>query len=166
MQWRAADENEHKAVCKQIRNHYRIYLGMFIPILPLVAFFLYLSIRNMIEDGETEAMVPVLVIFAFMFLGTAGFVLFMMRDIIKRIVYISKRRYSVADGTVLRKDKEIRPKQTHHYITVSYTGGKTMKIFVQGNVYDLAEPNKKALTVMYTEPADQKKRLPYDLVIV
>ena len=41
-----------------------------------------------------------------------------------------------------------------------------MKIFVQGNVYDLAEPNKKALTVMYTEPADQKKRLPYDLVIV
>ena len=169
MQYREASKEEHEVVCKQVRRNAVLNVCLLAPVTPITLLGVFLSINMMKRNSrkyDNVTFTVTTVILVLFILAVAFFILKLMNEFVKRIRYINKHQYAVADCTVTGKERIPNPKHVHFYVTVAASDGSSLKVWVTSKVFYLAENGKRALVVMYKEPAEKKKKLPLEAVVL
>ena len=166
MIYRAANEDDHELIVKQIRSNYILNLLLLTPVIPVAVLAMCLSENMMYRDNyDEETIVVCTVIYALMLIGVVIFILFLMKDTFKCIGLINKHKYTVADCTVESKDKEVGYRFSRHFVKVNYPDGWWMRLRVPPKIFYKTNTGMKAITVKYDEPEGKKQKLPEDLAV-
>jgi hypothetical protein len=167
MIYRQATDDDHELIVKQVRSDSIQNACLLIPVIPLAVLFMCLSVNMMIRDNyDEETLVVCSVIYAMMLIGVVVFILFLMKDVFKRISFINKRKYTVADCTVESKERQAGYRYSRHFIKVNFPDGWWMKLRVPPKIFYKTEEGMKAITVKYDEPENKKNKLPEDLAVI
>ena len=167
MIYRAANDDDHELIVKQVRSNYIQNALLLTPVIPVAVLAMCLSENMMQRDNyDEETIVVCTVIYAIMLIGVVIFILFLMKDTFKRISLINKRRYTVADCTVESKERQAGARYSRHFIKVTYPDNWWMKVRVPPKIFYKTNEGMKAITVKYDEPEGKKQKLGEDLAVL
>ena len=166
MQYREADIDEHKIICKQIRSQSIFNVCLMAPVIPVTVLCFFLSFNMMLKDNyEVPVLIASAVTIGMLAIGMSIFMILLMKGFVKRIIYINNHRYMVADCSVAGRDQQNSAKHIHCFVTVGFPDGKKQRLYVTANVYSLAETGKRALLIRYSEPENRKRKLPFEVAV-
>lgn len=166
MIYRAANEDDHELIVKQIRSNYIQNALLLTPVIPVAVLAMCLSENMMYRDNyDEETIVVCTVIYALMLIGVVIFILFLMKDAFKCIGLINKHKYTVADCTVESKERQAGYRYSRHFVKVNYPDGWWMRLRVPPKIFYKTNAGMKAITVKYDEPEGKKQKLPEDLAV-
>lgn len=167
MIYRAANEDDHELIVKQVRSNYIQNALLLTPVIPVAVLAMCLSENMMYRDNyDEETIVVCTVIYALMLIGVVVFILFLMKDTFKCIGLINKHKYTVADCTVESKERQAGYRFSRHFIKVNFPDGWWMRLRVPPKIFYKTEKGMKAITVKYDEPEGKKQKLGEDLAVI
>jgi len=167
MNYREANIDEHRMICKQIRGKSILNICFIAPAIFVGINGIAVSIYMMIAFGDNR---EVFVVFSLLLVMSAVEVMvisyLLMNRLVTRISYINKHMYSVADCSVV--DREMSKEAGHSccFVTVSFPDGYEQNVMVSSRVYNLAVNGKRALIVRYDVPEGKRIKLPFEIAIL
>lgn len=167
MIYREANIDEHRVICKQIRSKSILNICFIVPAILVGIFGIAVSIYMIIALGDNKKVFVVFSLLLVMCAVEVAVILYLlMKGLVKRISYINKHMYSVADCSVVGREMRKESEHYHCFVTVRFPDGNEQNVMVSSRGYDLAVNGKRALLVRYDVPEGKRIKLPFEIAVL